>query len=79
VAQNRLGCLNHTVLTVRSIAEHNLRCLGVALIAVPGTSDTAATTNADVLKKILNVPLLGGLGENLTELPSDWRSMIDST
>ncbi len=79
VAQNRLGCLNHTVLTVRSIAEHNLRCLGVALIAVPGTSDTAAATNADVLKKILNVPLLGGLGENLTELPSDWRSRIDST
>src|SRR5438876_301007 len=79
VARNRLGCLNHTVLTVRSIAEHNLRCLGVALIAVPGTSDTAAAINADVLKKILNVPLLGGLGENLTELPSDWRSMIDST
>jgi dethiobiotin synthetase len=61
VAQNRLGCLNHTALTV------------------PVTDDIAALTNADILKKILNVPLFGGLGENLMELPTDWRLMIDST
>jgi dethiobiotin synthetase len=79
VAQNRLGCLNHTVLTVRSIAEYSLRCLGVALISVPGTNDIAAATSEDVLKKILNVPLLDGLGENLMELPVDWRLMVDST
>jgi dethiobiotin synthetase len=79
VAQNRLGCLNHTVLTVRSIAEYGLRCLGVALISLPGANDIAAATNEDVLKKILNVPLLDGLGENLMELPVDWRLMVDST
>jgi dethiobiotin synthetase len=79
VAQNRLGCLNHTVLTVRSVAEHKLRCLGVALIDAPATTDIAAATNADILKKILNVPLFDGLGENLMELPADWRLMIDST
>jgi dethiobiotin synthetase len=79
VAQNRLGCLNHTALTVRSVAEHKLRCLGIALITDPGTSEIAAATNADILKKILNVPLLDGLSENLAELPADWRFMIDST
>ena len=78
VARNRLGCLNHTALTVRSVAEHKLRCLGVALIAAPGTSDITAATNADILKRILNVPLLDGLGENLIELPADWRFMIRS-
>src|SRR5205814_6514645 len=31
VAQNRLGCLNHTALTVRTIADHGLRCSGVLL------------------------------------------------
>jgi hypothetical protein len=41
------------------------------------TSDIAALTNADILKRILNVPLLAGLGENLTELPIDWRLMLD--
>ena len=79
VAQNRLGCLNHTALTVRSVAEHKLRCLGIALIAAPGTSDIAVATNADILRKILNVPLLDGLGENLMELPAGWRFIINST
>jgi dethiobiotin synthetase len=79
VAQNRLGCLNHTVLTVRSVLQRKLRCVGVALNGVPDTSDIAAVTNADVLKKILSVPLLSGLGENLMELPADWRLMIDSS
>ena len=58
VAQNRLGCLNHTALTVRSVLQHKLRCVGVVLNGVPDTSDIAAVTNADILKKILNVPLL---------------------
>ena len=79
VAQNRLGCLNHTALTVRSVLQHKLRCVGVALNGVPVTSDIAAVTNADILKKILSVPLFGGLGENLMELPTDWQLMIDST
>lgn len=79
VAQNRLGCLNHTALTVRSIAEHKLCCLGIALITALGTSDVAAATNAGILRKILNVPLLDGLSENLAELPADWRFMIDAT
>lgn len=79
VAQNRLGCLNHTTLTVRSVLQHKLRCVGVALNGLPDTSDIAAMTNSDVLKKILSVPLFGGLGENLMELPADWRLMIDST
>lgn len=79
VAQNRLGCLNHTALTVRSVLQHKLRCVGVALNGVPDTSDLAVVRNADVLKEILSVPLLSGLGENLMELPADWRLMIDST
>jgi dethiobiotin synthetase len=79
VSQNRLGCLNHTALTVRSVLQHKLPCVGVALNGVPDTSDIAAVTNADILKKVLNVPLLSGLGENLMELPAAWRLMIDST
>jgi dethiobiotin synthetase len=78
IAQNRLGCLNHAILTVRSIAAHQLRCLGIVLNSAELASDIAALTNADILKRIFNVPLLGGLGESLTELPTDWRLMLDS-
>jgi dethiobiotin synthetase len=80
VAYNRLGCLNHSVLTVQSILGHGLRCVGLVLNNAQETEDIAALlTNADILRKILDVPLLCGLGENLTELPADWRVVLDST
>jgi dethiobiotin synthetase len=79
VAYNRLGCLNHAVLTVQSIVGHGVRCVGLVLNNAQETGDVAALTNADILGKILDVPVLGGLGENLTELPADWRLMLDST
>jgi dethiobiotin synthetase len=78
VAYNRLGCLNHAVLTVQSILGHGLRCVGLVLNNAQATGDIATLTNADMLKKILDVPVLGGLGENLTELPADWRFMLYS-
>jgi dethiobiotin synthetase len=79
VAYNRLGCLNHSVLTVQSILGHGLRCVGLVLNNAQEIDDIAALTNADILRKILDVPLLCGLGENLTELPADWRVVLDST
>jgi dethiobiotin synthetase len=79
VAQNRLGCLNHAALTVRSVAAYELRCMGLVLNSTEMASDIAGLTNADILKQILNVPLLAGLGKNLTELPVDWRLMLEST
>jgi dethiobiotin synthetase len=79
VAYNRLGCLNHASLTVQSIRGYGLRCVGLVLNNAQETGDIAALTNADILKRILDVPLFCGLGENLTELPADWRLMLDST
>ena len=79
VAYNRLGCLNHSALTVQSVVGHGLRCVGLVLNNAQGIGDIAALTNADILRKILDVPVLDGLGENLTELPTDWRLMLNST
>jgi dethiobiotin synthetase len=78
VAHNRLGCLNHAILTVQSIFGHGLRCVGLVLNNAQEIGDTAAVTNADMLRKILDIPLLCGLGQNLTELPTDWRLVFDS-
>jgi dethiobiotin synthetase len=79
VAYNRLGCLNHAVLTVQSILGHGLRCVGLVLNSAQAADDVAALTNTDILGKILDIPLLNELGENLAELPDDWRLMLDST
>jgi dethiobiotin synthetase len=78
VACNRLGCLNHAALTVQSVIGHGLRCAGLALNNAQGTGDIVTITNADILRKIIDVPVLGELGENLTELSADWRFILDS-
>ena len=78
VAQNRLGCLNHTALTVRSIVEHGLPCAGIVLNELPGATDIATATNADILQEIMDIPLLPGLLEDMDELPPGWRRMMDS-
>src|SRR5437762_7779417 len=62
VAQNRLGCLNHAALTVRSVATYQLRCVGLVLTSTETTNDIAALTNGGIVKCILNVPVVAGLG-----------------
>jgi len=64
---------------VRSVAANERRCAGLVLNTAHISDDVAALTNADIIKRILNVPVLAGLGENLTQLPIDWRLMLDST
>jgi len=78
VALNRLGCLNHTALTVRSIGEHGLPCAGIVLNELPGATDIATATNAEILQEIMDIPLLPGLLEDMDELPPGWRRMMDS-
>jgi hypothetical protein len=53
--------------------------VGLVLNSTEMANDIAALTSADILKRILDVPLLAGLGENLTQLPVDWRLMLDLT
>jgi dethiobiotin synthetase len=78
VAQNRLGCLNHTTLTVRSVVDHGLSCAGVVLNELPAATDIASATNAEILQKIVEVPILSGLEENAQEFPPDWRRTMES-
>jgi dethiobiotin synthetase len=76
VAQNRLGCLNHTNLTVRSVIEHGLVCVGVVLNDNTGLTDIATNTNAEILRQILDVPILPMLPEGVAELTPEWRAAI---
>lgn len=75
VAMNRLGCLNHTMLTVRSVAAHGLACAGVVLNSPEGVSDIASTTNADILGQILEVPIVSSLPEEAAGLSPEWRQI----
>ncbi len=77
VASNRLGVLNHTLLTVESIRARGLRCAGVMLnhAQIPAKNDAAVLTNAAVLGELLSalpggaVPLLGEMEFGADALP----------
>lgn len=77
VAQNRLGCLNHSVLTVRSVREHGLKCIGLVMNNPPAQKEIAVSTNIDILRRITDVPVLCGLSEKVVELPEDWADLIN--
>ena len=75
IALNRLGCLNHTILTVRSVAAHGLVCAGVVLNSPEGVSDIASTTNADILRQVLDVPIVSPLPEESAGLSQEWSAI----
>ncbi len=68
VAQNRLGCLNHVLLTVRALEAAGLRCAGVVLNDFAQESDVAVLTNAEILRSCLAVPIVSGFGSDLEPL-----------
>jgi dethiobiotin synthetase len=75
VAENKLGCLNHTLLSLESIERSGLECVGVALNDQPGRSDIATATNRDVLQQLCRVPILTNLDEKAGLFPPDWTTL----
>ncbi|MBP7950488.1 MAG: dethiobiotin synthase [Verrucomicrobiales bacterium] len=68
VAANRLGALNHTILTVRSVQARGLRCAGIILNHVEEERDAASISNRAVLEELLQVAVLAEVMHNETEL-----------
>lgn len=59
VVNNRLGALNHTLLTVESIRARGLPCAGLVLNQVAETRDAASISNRLLLERLLpEVPVL---------------------
>jgi dethiobiotin synthetase len=78
VAQNRLGCLNHSMLTISSIRKHKLKCAGLVLNNPNGLTDIAVSSNQDILRRIANAPVVLGLTENMAELPAEWVEIVSA-
>ena len=76
VARNRLGCINHVLLTVESVQRSGSDCAGVILNGADEAADLAQSTNFDELRRVLNGTVLaalersvaGGLSLGLVEL-----------
>jgi dethiobiotin synthetase len=80
VAANKLGVLNHALLTVDHILGRGLRCAGVVLNqTIPiGYDDAAGVTNPGVLEELLSargVRYLGEMQHAKQELPRPLREL----
>jgi dethiobiotin synthetase len=59
VVANRLGALNHTLLTIESIRSSGLQCAGIILNHVgPEQADPATVTNRGILEEVARLPIL---------------------
>lgn len=61
VAANRLGVINHILLTIQAIQAKGLTCAGIILNQLEDEMDTAMITNKGVIENLAGVPLLDHL------------------
>ncbi|MEO6054806.1 MAG: dethiobiotin synthase [Chthoniobacterales bacterium] len=68
VVANRLGAINHTLLTIESIRASGLICGGIVLNQTTLIPDAVAHSNRTVLTELLDVPILLEVEYGKTEL-----------
>ena len=69
VVANKLGALNHALLTIEAIRARGLECAGVIFNhATSALEDVAAITNRGMLEDILGVPILHEIAHGQREL-----------
>jgi len=77
IAANKLGAINHLLLTLEHASCKDLSMLGYVLHRMSSESSLASDTNRETLVGLTGVPCLGELpfveaGESQNEFPLDW-------
>ncbi len=70
VVDNKLGALNHTILTANAVRARGLELAGIVLNHVSDERDAASISNRTLLEQILDPPLVLELLHGETEI--DW-------
>ncbi len=68
VVRNRLGALNHALLTVRDIERRGLKFAGIIFNRAEPENDPAAATNRELLEELLGAPVLFEVAPGQTSL-----------
>lgn len=58
VVADRLGCINHALLTIESIRSRGLECRGIILNSLPRESAESGLGNRAMLEEFTDVPVL---------------------
>jgi len=77
VVDNKLGALNHTILTVNAVIARGLTCVGVVLNHVGEKRDSASISNRAVVEDTLDIPVILELmhGETEIDIPDELSSI----
>lgn len=70
VVNNRLGALNHSLLTLRNITSRGLACAGIILNHPAPERDAASISNRMVLERFSKVPVVAEVLHGESEI--DW-------
>lgn len=76
VIDNRLGALNHTILTVNAIRQRGLGCAGLVLNQCQDERDSASISNRVIIEEMLEVPVLGEILFDQTVLEDGFIDQI---
>jgi len=70
VVGNRLGALNHTLLTVDAIRARGLKIAGLVINHLADELDTAAITNKGIIEQLTGLPILAEIihGQDFLEV-----------
>ena len=72
VVRNRLGALNHTLLTVEAVRGRGLTCRGLVLNTIEDEMDCGMITNASILEDLTGLPVLANVIHGQTEIDIDF-------
>lgn len=64
VAQNKLGVINHTLMTIEALKQRKMKILGVLFNNFPGQNRLVLKDNPDIISKITGAKILGVLPWN---------------
>ena len=78
VTENRLGCLNHVLLTFESIRNRGLNCAGIILNRADAAGDLAQSTNEGELRRLLPDTILLPVPENGVRMRAEWVQLFGS-
>ncbi len=71
VVGNKLGAVNHAVMTVKSVAARGLRCHAIVLNHMGEEWDTAAVTNRQLIEEFAGMPVTAELIHGQEDIDSE--------
>jgi dethiobiotin synthetase len=76
VAANRLGALNHILLTLAAIEAKGLKCAGIILNQLEDEMDTPMITNKGILASLTDIPVLDHIIHNQDFLSPELMDLL---